>query len=134
MKIIRNEEIAFIYKDRELTYSNFIDNVLSLSNFLEIQEGERIVIFLENRPEWIYAFFASWQKKCINVLIDCLGSEEEVKNILEDSKPKIVFVSNSTLKILKNINNEFIVYVTNKALLWKVRFYDALHWLNCENI
>ncbi len=106
MKIIGSDKAAFIYKDKEISYSTFIEKIVYLSNNLNLEKGNRTAIFLENRPEWIYSFFASWEKDAINVLIDALASEDEVKNILLNSLPTLIFVSNTTYDVLKKIAKE----------------------------
>ncbi len=106
MKIIGSNKAAFIHKDKEISYSNLIERIVYLSNNLNLKKGDKTAIFLENRPEWIYSFFASWEKGAINVLIDALAHEDELKNILENSLPKLIFVSNTTSQILKKIVKE----------------------------
>ncbi len=54
---------------------------------------DRVAIFMENRPEWISAFFAVLFKGGIAVPVDYLLSSEELFNILKDSQPKFVVTS-----------------------------------------
>lgn len=106
MKIIGSSKAAFIYKDKEISYSTLIERIVYLSNNLNLKKDDKTAIFLENRPEWIYSFFASWEKGAINVLIDALAHEDELKNILENSLPKLIFVSDTTSEIVKKIVKE----------------------------
>lgn len=56
--------------------------------------GDKIAIYSENRPEWIFAFYAGWLNGKIVVPIDATASTDEVAYMLNDSQPSVVFYSN----------------------------------------
>ncbi|MGE5400405.1 MAG: AMP-binding protein [Ignavibacteriales bacterium] len=95
---------ALIYNDKEISYNELMHNVGAFAAALNINPGDRVAIFSENRPEWIYAFFAVWNKRGINVTVDFLSTADEVSYILNDCKPAAVFSS---------LNNQPVL---NKAL------------------
>ncbi|MGE5402101.1 MAG: non-ribosomal peptide synthetase, partial [Ignavibacteriales bacterium] len=53
----------------------------------------KTAIFSENRPEWIYAIYASWHQESIPVLFDYTAELDEIAYILNDSRPGIIFCS-----------------------------------------
>ena len=57
-------------------------------------DGDKIAIYSENRPEWIFAFYAGWLNGKIVVPIDATASTDEVAYMLNDSQPSVVFYSN----------------------------------------
>ncbi len=87
--------------EREISYSELIENIKKYSSILNIKKGDRIAIFSENRPEWIYSFFAVWQSKGIAVPIDFMSTSDEVAYVLNDCKPIGVFCSEKNKDVLK---------------------------------
>ena len=87
---------ALIYKGKEISYAELIENVKSFANAIDIIPGDRVAIISENRPEWVYALFGTWKKGGIVVPIDFMSTPSEIEHILRDSEPRIVFCSNET--------------------------------------
>lgn len=54
--------MALVYGEREITYKELLKRIEFLSTRLDINAGDRVAILSENRPEWIYAFYAAWRK------------------------------------------------------------------------
>ena len=57
-------------------------------------ESPHALIIMENRPEWVYSFYAVWDKKEINVIIDASSSPNEIVYVINDSQPKTIICSN----------------------------------------
>ncbi len=110
-----SDKTALIYQGKEISYKNLINYILHYSKLLNIKPKDKVAIFSENRPEWIYAFFATWLKDGINIPIDFMSNEEELKYILNDSKPRYIFTSvnnkDTLLKVLESIDFEITMLV-----------------------
>jgi long-chain acyl-CoA synthetase len=100
LKIVKSTSEALIYKDKKISYNSLINSVEVLSSRIK-DAKDKSAIFLENRPEWVYSLFASWQNNITSVLIDVMSTAEEVAYVLKDSNPSIVFVSNQTLEVIE---------------------------------
>ena len=101
MRINNFEKTALIYGKKKISYKEVIENIGAFSFILDIPKGEKTAIFCENRPEWIYSLFATWQKEAVCVLVDYLSNKEEVSYILNDSKPAILLTSKQRLETAK---------------------------------
>ncbi|MGE5439921.1 MAG: AMP-binding protein, partial [Bacteroidota bacterium] len=75
------QKTALIHNDKEISYEELLQNISRFSSVLNISPGERVAIFSENRPGWVYAFYAVWNRKGINVPIDFMSTSEEVAYI-----------------------------------------------------
>ncbi|NTV83897.1 MAG: long-chain fatty acid--CoA ligase, partial [Bacteroidales bacterium] len=84
---------ALITKDHTVTYREFFKKIQGYNHFFSGKEYKKISIFSENRPEWIYAFYAAWQNDTVVVPIDFLSSAEDAAYILNDCRPELVFAS-----------------------------------------
>jgi long-chain acyl-CoA synthetase len=84
---------ALITKDQTVTYHSLFQKIHSYTRLFSEKGYNRIAIFSENRPEWIYAFYAAWQNDAVVVPIDFLSSAEDAAYILNDCRPELVFAS-----------------------------------------
>jgi long-chain acyl-CoA synthetase len=102
------ESPAVIFKDHIDSYAGLFRKIGLFSKLFAEKGYNKIAIYSENRPEWIYAFYAGMRNGAIVVPVDFLSSAEDAAYILDDCNPELVFASRgveSTLeKILKRIN------------------------------
>jgi long-chain acyl-CoA synthetase len=84
---------ALIFKDHVDTYLGLFNRIRAFSEAFGEAKYERIAIYSENRPEWIYAFFAAWQNGAVVVPVDFLSSADDASYILNDCRPGLVFIS-----------------------------------------
>lgn len=84
---------AIAYKDRKYSYTEVIRAAKYFSSILKIQKGDRVINFLENRPEFIFNFFGLWDAKGIPVNVDASYNAEELEYVLSDCDPKYILTS-----------------------------------------
>ena len=80
----KSEKAALVGKNINLTYNWLLEQIDHFAALLHNNRNERIVIFSENRVEWIIALYAIWKKEGIVVPIDVLSAHEDVAYILHD--------------------------------------------------
>ena len=96
-----SEKTALAFKDEKISYSLLHENIVRFSGLFSLAPGDRAVLFAENRPEWIYAFYSLWQHKAIVVPVDCFSSAADVAYILGDSRPALMFCSAQTRAVAR---------------------------------
>ncbi|GAB6065276.1 AMP-binding protein [Aquifex pyrophilus] len=96
------DKTALIYRGKEISYRELIENVNSFASLIDIIPDERVAVVMENRPEWVYTLFGTWKRGGILVPIDFMSTPEEIKYILNDSKPSLVFCSKETEEKVRN--------------------------------
>lgn len=82
-----------IAEDLQLSYFELSREIISYSKLFLADKDDRVVIFSENRPEWIFAFYSIWQNNAIPVPVDFMASAEDVSFIINDCTPKCIFYS-----------------------------------------
>lgn len=87
------EKTAIAYGDEKISYIDLHRKIQTFSEKLTIKAGDHVVIFSENRPGYIYAFYAVWSRMGVNIPVDFMASTSEVAYILKDSSPVVVFCS-----------------------------------------
>src|SRR5262249_57694568 len=66
--------------------------------------GEGMAVVSEAGPEWAVAFFASVRAGAIVVPLDPKLAEEELKAVLADARPRLVFVSRRLAPLLLSLS------------------------------
>jgi long-chain acyl-CoA synthetase len=95
---------ALITKDQTVTYKSFFGNINKFAGLFSDKGYRKIALFSENRPEWIYAFYAAWKNNATVVTIDFLSSAEDAAYIISDCRPELIFASLTTKKTWKKIS------------------------------
>lgn len=96
-----SEKTALIGKDIHFTYRQLLEQIHSYATLVPDAKNQRVVIFSENRPEWIITLYAIWKSGGIAVPVDVFSTVEDVAYILSDSKPAAIFCSQEKLAIIK---------------------------------
>ncbi len=91
--IRKSGDAALIGKDLGHSYNELLTQINHLAFLLPEVTNQRVVIFSENRTEWITALYAVWKKGAIVVPVDVLLTRDEVSYILRDCTPRIIFCS-----------------------------------------
>lgn len=91
--IERSEKDAINGNQIRYTYNDVLRNVSAYAGKLGNIEGKHVVIFSENRVEWIFALYAAWKKKAVVIPVDIMSTQEDVDYILGDCRPCTVFCS-----------------------------------------
>ena len=85
---------AILWGDEEVSYSRLLDHSLALGERLRrefgVQPGDRVAIWLKNRPELTAAIFGVWQAGGVVVMINHFQKPDEIACILHDSGARIV--------------------------------------------
>ncbi len=125
MLININKNFKLIEGNNIFSFKEISENINNISSILNIRNNEYVGIFCENRPEWVFSFFAVWKNGGINVPIDFMSSSEEVAYILKDASIRTVICSEKTVKILEEAEKLI------KKSIKKINL-DSLYYLKKE--
>ena len=109
------KKIAITYGEQKHSYADVIKYVNYYSEFLDISKGERVALMMENRPESIFSFFSIWAKKGIALSLDAGYTVEQLAFVLNDSRPRYIFVSNKVKEVVEKASESIgnIVKIIN---------------------
>ncbi len=88
------DRLAFVDGDKRLTFKQFLELVNRLAVGLRkegIKRGERIGILSRNNAEYLALYFAAARCGAIFVPVNTRLSQEEIRYILSDCQPKLLF-------------------------------------------
>jgi len=84
---------------RKYTYRDLVRTIASTAQSLQdrgIRRGDRVAIFSENRPEWVFAYLSVAAMGAVVVPLDAQLTEKEVAVLLSNAGATAVCVSAST--------------------------------------
>ena len=106
---------AIITPEHEVSYAEMMQHIIEYAENLQkfntssvaSQQAEadkyakRIILFSENREEWVYAFFGIWRAGFIAVPVDATSTANDLAYIINDCKPCGIWVSENTCDVAK---------------------------------
>ncbi len=98
-KFSERPAVAFV-ADTPITYHDFYERVLAVTAMLEnmgVKPGDKVAILSANMPNWGVAYFAITYMGAVVVPMLPDFSEQEIKNVLEHSGAKVMFVSRALI-------------------------------------
>ncbi len=102
MKFVRDfNKTAIKYDGREISYLETIRWTKSFGEYLDIDKEDRVVIFMENRPELLYSFLSVWDNGGTCVCLDESFDAKSLEYYLRDADAKYVFTSKKNLEATK---------------------------------
>ena len=87
------QNTAIMAGERNISYTQLLDYINLFSKYTPQHEGDKTLIFSENREGWIYAFFSVWQNKGVAVPVDASSTVSDVVYILKDCQPQCIWTS-----------------------------------------
>ncbi|MBF4806959.1 MAG: AMP-binding protein, partial [Pseudoleptotrichia goodfellowii] len=103
MFLQKTDRLALVdFENNHINYTEVVNKIKYFSeNVIELDKNKFGLIIMENRVEWIYSFFAVWDKKSAPITIDSASNPKEILYVLEDSHPEVIICSNETEKNIK---------------------------------
>lgn len=101
MKILRDyNKTALIFNNNRISYKELLKKIYAYSQSYKINKGDRVAIFSQSMPNWIYTFYSIWYNRGIVVPLDAMGTFEEIAYQIDDCKPEYVFISDKTESVM----------------------------------
>ena len=129
MTFIKNyNKTAIIYDEQQISYKEVIQKSKVFSRVANLKIQQKAIIFMENRPEFLYAFLGIWQSRGTCVCLDATLSSDELIYFIEDSQASSIFTSrdnyNKVTEALSKIGKELDVIVVDDIDYEKYQILD----------
>ncbi|WP_291259889.1 AMP-binding protein [Fusobacterium sp.] len=103
MNFVRDyNKTAIIYDGNKISYKEVIEKSKIFSKKVDIGVQDKVIIFMENRPELLYSFLGIWDRRGTCVCLDASFSSEELVYYLNDSDAKYIYTSKNNLEATKS--------------------------------
>jgi len=111
----RGQKVAIECGATEVTYRQLRDRVNQVGHFLrerlDVRMEERILLLLLDTPEFIYSFFGAIKIGAVPVPVSTLWKPHDYEYVLNDSRARVVIVSEALLPSVQTILNDRAPYV-----------------------
>jgi long-chain acyl-CoA synthetase len=127
---------ALITKDQSVSYKSLLNRIYQYTGLFSGKGYQKIAIFSENRPEWIYAFYAAWKNQALVVPIDFLSSAEDAAYIINDCRPELVFSNRGMSKTWDKMKEkmDFLPEIIYFEDIPSEEISSELSWEKPENV
>ena len=95
-----HKKTALCWHGQDIHYEELLCKAAEYAD-LYVQGTKRVLLFAENRPEWIYCFYSAWKNRATVVPVDCFSTVEELTYIAQDCVPEVFFCSREREEVLR---------------------------------
>ena len=110
----RSEKVAIECEDRRVTYRQLFDSVNQVGNALKksgVRPEERVFLLLLDTPEFAASFFGAIKIGAVSVPVNTLLKPGDYEFLLNNSRARVVIVSDSLFPLLPAISSGKLRYV-----------------------
>jgi benzoate-CoA ligase family protein len=110
----RGEKIAIECGDERVSYRQLLERTNRAGNALRqlgIRPEERVVLLLLDTPEFLYSFFAAIKIGAVAVPVNTFLKPHEYEYLLNDTRARVVLVSEALLPQVQSIPRERLRYL-----------------------
>lgn len=103
------EKIFLCFEDQEINNRDVDSTVNRVANGLlrlGVKKGDKVCLFLPNRPEFLYGFFANAKIGALNVVISPRYKAREIKFFINHSDATTIFTTSALLDTIRGIREE----------------------------
>ena len=90
-----------LFYDSALSYADFKREAELLAGWLQtaqgLQRGERVLLFMQNSPQWVLGYYAILRADAVVVPVNAMNRGEELRHYVEDSGARIALVAQDLL-------------------------------------
>ena len=98
------DKACTVFYDSVLSYADFRREAELLAGWLQksrgLQRGERVLLFMQNSPQWVLAYYAILRADAVVVPVNAMNRGEELRHYVEDSGARVAIVAQDLLSEL----------------------------------
>lgn len=87
---------AYVFLGRELSFGELHAQALALAGWLQahgVKKGDRVLLFLQNCPQWAVAFHAVLRADAVVVPVNPMNRADEFGHYITDPEAKVAITS-----------------------------------------
>src|SRR6516225_9360207 len=110
----RERKVAFECAEERVTYGQLLERVNRFGNVLKklgVRTEERVALLLLDTPEFAYGFFGAIKIGAVAVPMNTMLQAPEWEYMLNDSRARVVIVSESLLPQFRSIQRASLPYL-----------------------
>lgn len=113
------DKAAVVYYGTTLSYRAFKKDVDALAGFLQqragVKRGDRVLLFMQNSPQFIVAFYAILRADAMVVPVNAMNLTEELRHFVEDGDIEIAITGQELIAQLRPLAGAELKHVVVAA-------------------
>lgn len=109
------DKAAILYYGSTVSYRQLRSEVDAMAGFLQqhcgIARGDRVVLYMQNSPQFVIAFYAVLRADAVVVPVNPMNRTSELQHILEDSGARVAFVGEELMEHVRSLSGRHVDYV-----------------------
>ncbi|MCQ2130463.1 MAG: AMP-binding protein [Bacteroidales bacterium] len=99
--IAATDKIAIISGDKKITFRRMLQHASEFAAANKTDEGQKVLVFSENREGWLYSLYGIWANKSTIVPVDAACTIDDLIYIIKDCAPSSMWVSSKKKDMAK---------------------------------
>ena len=95
------DKAALMFYDTRITFAEMNRDAVALAGFLQqhcgVTKGDRVLVFMQNCPQWVIAYFAILRADAVVVPVNAMSKAMELEHYVKDSGAKVAIVEQELL-------------------------------------
>jgi fatty-acyl-CoA synthase len=109
------DKAAILYYGNAVSYRQLQSEVDAMAGFLQqhcgIVRGDRVVLYMQNSPQFVVAFYAALRADAVVVPVNPMNRTSELQHILEDSGARIVLAGDELVEHVRSLAGRYVDHV-----------------------
>ncbi|OAJ55023.1 long-chain fatty acid--CoA ligase [Paraburkholderia ginsengiterrae] len=109
------DKAAILYYGNSLSYGQLRREVEAMAGFLQqhcgVARGERVVLYMQNSPQFVIAFYAILRADAVVVPVNPMNRASELQHIFEDSGAKVAFAGEELMEHVRPLSGRHVDHV-----------------------
>jgi fatty-acyl-CoA synthase len=122
------DKAAVIFYDSVMTYAELLAGSERIAGWLQheagVQAGDRVLLYLQNSPQWVMAFYGILRANAVVVPVNPMNRSEELRHYVHDSGARVAIVPQDLLAQMQPLLDD--VGENHLQRLLVVTYADAL--------
>ena len=104
-----------VYYDTVISYAEFRDEVERIAGWLQqdcgVQTGERVLLYMQNSPQWVLAYYAILRANAVVVPINPMNRREELRHYVRDTGARVAIVAQDLYPEMDAVRDEGLAHL-----------------------
>ena len=122
------DKAAVIFYDSVMSYAELLAGTERIAGWLQqadgVQAGDRVLLYLQNSPQWVMAFYGILRANAVVVPVNPMNRSEELRHYVHDSGARVAVVPQDLLAQMQPLLDD--VGENGLQRLLVVTYADAL--------
>ena len=97
-----------LFYDTAVSYRTLVEQTARIAGFLQrdcgVRPGDRVLLYMQNSPQWILAFYAILRADAVVVPVNPMNRTEELRHCVDDSGAAVAFVAQDLVQQLQPLH------------------------------